>query len=184
MRPYFLLVPACLLLACNEKIGNDANVQNSSQVLEETNIDTLTNYWPCEYDTIKSDISIRIDNDYFQLNTYVYSLNDSSIHRFNEAYQKKVYQDIYHNYESSIYLTGSQDTLLMQILKKEIFKDIFPPEFYQQAVIKSVEYKAVRSNQLFFHVELIVPDTDWIKSAEMSIFFRTSKKGRLSVISS
>lgn len=175
------ILSAFLIMSCNDQSQNQSKSQSiAEKPAHQTaiNADTTFTIWELESDTTITSQDIQIDNDFYQIRTITYSLNDSSVKWTNNS-GTSVFVDTYHNHQSDIYLIGENDTVLSTSLTKEIFRDSLNPEFYQRAIIWNVEYESVRSNRLYFTAQLLVPDTDWGMKGMFAVFFRTDKKGQV-----
>ena len=46
-------------------------------------------------------------------------------------------------------------------------------------MLRTVEYKSIRSNRLYFKANIEFPDTDWLIGTDFAIFYKTEKKGQI-----
>lgn len=168
-----------VLLSCSSNTDNESLKENTRTEAFNEMVDTSTTFWQLDFDTTKATITVPIDNDSYLLKIATYSLNDSSIIWINSLNKGKIYKEVYHNYESLIRLIHHDEAVLDITLDKQTFKDSLSHEFYDRSVIWNIEYNSVRSNRLYFTVDLLVPDTDWMAKGEMAVFYRTSKKGQI-----
>ncbi|NVK73278.1 MAG: DUF4738 domain-containing protein [Oceanospirillaceae bacterium] len=173
------LIVAISAFACTSNSEEDKSNAEGSMVAATTELDTTVVYWQIDLDTLNSDSSIQIGNEYYELEIATYSLNDSSISWVNDLSKDVIYLDIYHNRETNISLIRQGDTILESIITKSEFEHLFDEEFYSRCQIRNIEFDFVRSNRVYFNVTLSVPDTDWYEEAAMAIFYRTTKKGQV-----
>lgn len=134
-------------------------------------------YSPIRVDTIKYYEEINIENNIHQLELKLYSLNDSSV-----VFKIKNIKEVDHNWESEIILRKKNDTILHKQLAKEIFKDSIDSEIFKTLIIGGIGYKSIRSNRLFFNIQLydpFLPRAFSTIETELGVFFRTEKKGKL-----
>lgn len=171
-----LLITVSSIACTSTSEKNNADAKGNAAVVT-TELDTTVIYWETDVDTVKADSSIRVGNEYYDLNIATYSLNDSSISWVNDLNRDLIYKDVYHNRATIISLSGKNDTIIAAVLDKSEFEDLLDSEFYNRCYLKNIEYDFIRSNRIYFKVTLIVPDTDWQMDGMMAIFYKTSKKG-------
>lgn len=143
-----LIIVFSILFNCNRKKGEKTETKFKSrtdlkvkQKPTPKKVDTIVSYWQTDFDTIRKNQEIKIENDIHKLALITYSLNDN----VNENYK-----GIYHDYATEIILTKRNDTILNKKLTKKAFKDSLNSEFYKLAILMNIEYDGIRSNRLFF----------------------------------
>jgi len=175
-----LIVIAALLLNCERKESAQAKKEEETSSVELDNkIDTIVLYWQTDFDTIRQRHEINIENDQYELELKIYSLNDSSIVKMNDGGKSEIHKDIYHDMVTDIILKKGNALILKFQVNKTTFKDSLSGDFLKYSVLRNVKYKFVRSNRLFFKADIDVPDTDWSTELDFSIFYRTNKKGQI-----
>jgi len=159
------------------------NLKTSSvkknEIQKDKKLDTVVVYWQTEFDTIIEKKMLNIENQGYELELKSFSLNDSSVIRWNDLNKPIIYKDIYHDYVTDLTLTKGTAVILTARINKESFKDSLDGDFYKHSILRRIEYDFTRSNRLYLKAILNVPDTDWMLENEFAIFFRTNKKGQL-----
>ncbi len=160
-------------------VSEKANFKKEIRNFNSKKSDTVIIYWDKNLDTLTERKTIRISNDKYDLIIKSYSLNNSSITRINTLNKPSIYKDIYHDYQSDIFLMYKDQLVLSKPINKHTFKDSLSGEFLEQSILKEISFTSVRSNRLYFNAILYIPDTDWMVSSDFAIFYQTSKKGKV-----
>ena len=142
-------------------------------------LDTIINYWEIKTDTAIQIDTVRIGNDFYQLEIKTFSLNDSSIIRWNTLNKPTTYKDIYHSYATDLTLKKGKTIILKSKIDNETFKDSLDGDFLNHSILKEVSFDFVRSNRLYFKSKFNVPDTGWMFENQFAIFYKTNKKGQI-----
>lgn len=172
-KAHLYLIIGFLFLACNGIDQGNAAADQRSLHERKSLYDTVLVYATPDADTLTEYRKIRVENEYYSLCVKTYCLNDSSLVHYSLAKKSKT---IYHAYQSDLFFSHKNDTILFARIHKSNFSDSLPQAFKQYGILKQLRFEALRSNRLYFKSLFWIPHTKQLMEAELGIFFRTNKK--------
>lgn len=136
-------------------------------------------YLPNDYDTITDTLQLSMYNDPYTLFIRKYCLNDNAIYQ-NAVHNDSVHEVyIAHNYNTDLVLLKRGEEVLNRTISKSVFEDSLHFAFFENAVLKSIQYNGVRSNRLYFRAFLEDMSTHKEEEFYLDMYYQTAKKGEI-----
>lgn len=154
---FALLLLVLFFASCNTESGK--NNQNKTR---KTTADTVTRYFPENYEIIKED-SLIDENEGVRIVIQREVLMDKFVTLTYELDSFNIEKDIYRDYASTIMLYRHDTLVCRQTFTKADFPQIGDDDFYKKAITHNTwltNFDNTKKTVQFSHV-ISVPETDW-----------------------